>query len=139
MISSRQADETLDRGILAESLANDGFHTGTTPDFFFPKLEETGESIPDPRYITNVYEDERGPIMFVRGTKSLRLDIQFVDNADSERNAEAMLGDFEQFAAKARANGFTEIVFCSNSPGLRAFCRRRFKFREVDGELRKFL
>lgn len=120
--------EQADYPLLAESLARDQYHTATKPEFFF-----------QPGTSCKVYEVDGKPVMFVRGAKALRLDIQFVDNEDDEHNRQVMLEQFAQFAERAKANGFTELVFNSESPALKAFCRRYFKFREVDGELRKFL
>src|ERR1700743_501744 len=67
--------EQKDLPLLAISLENDEHHKGTTPEFF----TELGT-------VTKVYEDELGPICFVRGAKALRLDIQYVDNNDKKRN-----------------------------------------------------
>lgn len=115
-----------DYNLLALSLAQDEHHKGTQPEFF----TQLGT-------VCKVYEDEQGPICFVRGAKALRLDIQYVDNNDRRRNMAAMLGGFEELAASARENGFTEIIFQSNNPLLKAFCVKRLGFVESDGELRK--
>jgi hypothetical protein len=127
MILSRRIEEN-DRPILAESLAADTFHQGTNVDFFY-----------DQRSICNVYEDDDGPVMVVRGTKALRLDIQYLDNNDAKRNMRIMLDGFDDLAHKARESGFTEIVFNTNSPLLAQFCKKRFGFVESAGELRRFL
>ena len=120
--------ETRDLPLLALSLAKDEIHKGTEPEFFT-----------QPGTVCKVYEDEIGPICFVRGTKALRLDIQYVSNDDTKRNMKAMLGGFDKLADKARENGFTEIVFQSNSPLLKKFCIKAFGFYEYEGELRKHL
>lgn len=120
--------ETADLPLLALSLAKDEEHKKTEPEFF----TASGS-------VCKVYEDELGPICFVRGTKALRLDIQYVDNKDKKRNIAAMLGGFDALAAKARENGFTEIIFQSNNPLLKKFCVKAFGFVESDGELRKFI
>lgn len=119
--------EYSDRTVLADSLARDDQHKNTTPEFFY-----------EPWSVCKVYEDEKGPVCFVRGSKALRLDIQYVDNADVKRNIKAML-EFDKLAAKARTNGFTEVVFTTNSPLLKNFCMRRFGFVEECGELRKII
>jgi hypothetical protein len=120
--------EADDLSTLQKSLARDESHKGTAPEFFT-----------EPGTICKVYEDEQGPICFVRGTKALRLDIQYVDNSDGKRNMKAMLAGFETLADKARENGFMEIVFNTNSPMLAQFCKKRFGFVESAGELRRFL
>lgn len=114
--------------LLTQSLEKDEYHKDTKPEFF----TQIGT-------VCKVYEDDAGPVMFVRGTKALRIDIQFVDNNDRERNRAIMEQEFQNFAASAKAAGFTELVFCTDSPILKAFCKRRFQFREVGGELRRFL
>jgi hypothetical protein len=120
--------ETADYPLLAESLSRDPFHKSTQPEFFF-----------QPGTACKVYGLEGKPVMFVRGAKALRVDIQFIDNEDSERNRKVLLEGFEEFTARAKANGFVELIFCTASPVLRTFCEKYFKFAEVDGELRKFL
>lgn len=117
-----------DLPILAYSLAKDEYHKGTDPEFFI-----------EPGTICKVYEDEAGPICYVRGAKALRLDIQYVDNNDAARNKEAMLWGFEKLVEKARENGFSEIIFSTNSKLLSRFCRQNFGFTGVDGELRKLI
>ncbi len=90
--------------------------------------------------ISKVYEDDSGPIMFVRGAKALRLDIQFVDNLDARRNMKAMLERFPDLVEKAKENGFSEIVFVTNSPLLKSFCERRLGFEALVGdELRRII
>ena len=120
--------ESEDMPVLSVSLAKDEYHKGTSPEFFTA-----------PGTVCKVYEDELGPICFVRGTKALRLDIQFADNSDFKRNMQAMLTGFDSLAKKAAENGFTEIIFNSNNEMLKKFCSKRFGFHESNGELRKHL
>lgn len=127
MITDRLLGEE-DFPVIAKSLAADEFHQGTTPEFFT-----------QPGTITKVYQIDEQPVMYVRGAKSLRLDIQFVSNSDHERNKQVMLEEFPKFAQLAKENGFSELVFCTTSRALRVFCKKMFKFREVEGELRKII
>lgn len=120
--------EPSDLDLLELSLSRDEHHTGTKPEFF----TQVG-------CISKVYEDELGPILFVRGAKALRLDIQFANNDDHKRNMKAMLGGFDGLAKKAFQNGFTEVIFNSNNEMLKKFCIKRFGFEESNGELRKYL
>lgn len=113
---------------LEVSLAADEYHVGTTTEFFT-----------EPGTVTKVYEDEAGPILFVRGTPALRLDIQYNRNNDTKRNLKAMLCGFDLLAQQARANGFKEIIFNTANPLLAKFCVKRFGFTESAGELRKLL
>lgn len=127
MILSRYIEEE-DRSVLSDSLSKDEYHKNTEADFFY----RIGTAC-------SVYEEDGKPIMFMRGTKAVRLDIQFVDNSDLKSNLKALIAAFETFVPNAKANGFTEMIFNSNSPRLIAFCKRRFGFHEVDGELRAFI
>lgn len=120
--------EPGDIGLLESSLALDEHHRDTKPEFF----TQSGT-------VCKVYEDEAGPICFVRGTKALRLDIQYVNNHDRRRNMTAMLEGFDSLARKAKENGFTEIIFQTNNRMLKRFCVRAFGFVESEGELRKFI
>lgn len=120
--------EPNDMPLVAISLARDENHKGTEPEFF----TEYGT-------VTKVYEDELGPICFVRGAKALRLDIQYVDNSDKKRNMTAMLEGFDRLAAKAKENGFTEVIFNTNNALLRKFCIKAFGFVDSGAELRKLI
>jgi hypothetical protein len=114
--------------ILEKSLVNDTHHSGTKPEFFF-----------EPGTACKVYSDEAGPILFAKGSKALRLDLQYVDNSDVKRNMKAMLDGFEGLARLAKENGFREIIFNTNSEMMRKFCVKRFGFVGSSGELRKFI
>lgn len=127
MIESRPLQDG-DYELLKDSLERDEFHQDTTPAFFRA-----------PGTVCDVYSDELGPVLFVRNAKSLRVDIQFVDNEDRARNAKVLLNQFEIFTERARASGYTELVFCTNSPMLKEFCKKQFGYKEIDGELRKLL
>lgn len=113
---------------LSWSIAGDPYHANTDPDFFY----EFGS-------MCKVHEDERGPIFYVRGTKALRLDIQFANNNDWRRNVKGLTEGFLPLVERARENGFTELIFNSTSDLLRKFCIKRFGFVESDGELRRFI
>lgn len=127
MVTDRMYEDA-DYDLLDLSLSRDEHHTTTKPEFFT-----------EPGTVCKVYGDEQGPILFVKGSPVLRLDIQYVSNDDVERNKKAMLEGFPALEQKARENGFKEIVFQTNSRALAIFCRREFKFERYDGELRKLL
>ncbi len=126
MITSRRLEDSdSDREMLIESLAKDEYHKTTTSDFFY-----------EPGTVSNVYKLNDTPVLVVRACKALRLDIQFLDNEDTRRNAAVLVGGFKTLVDMARANGFKELVFCSKSPLLVAFCKKHFGYEEVEGELR---
>jgi hypothetical protein len=120
--------ECSDLPMLAVSLARDEHHKDTQPEFFLA-----------PGTVAKVYEDEQGPILIVRGSKALRLDLQYIDNNDTRRNLTAMLGGFDGLVTKAKENGFQEVIFNTNSPLLETFCIRRFGFVKSGNELRKLI
>ena|ERR1035437_6829242 len=120
--------EHRDLPILEKSLAQDEYHQGTDASFF----TQYGT-------LCKTYADEAGPILFVRASKALRIDIQYVSNSDTKRNMKAMLTGFDELAKKAKENGFLEIIITSNVDMMRKFCIRRFGFVEERGELRKFI
>lgn len=115
-----------DEANLTVSLALDKEH---------PELE--AEFFAEPGCVTNVYEDESGPICYVRGSAALRLDIHYRDNNAGRRNLLVMLENFPKLTENARLNGFKEIIFQSNSSLLVKFCVKRLGFIESCGELRK--
>jgi hypothetical protein len=128
MITSRYLQPD-DYSLLVTSLAADEYHL-MAPMFFV-----------EPETITLVYEDERGPVMFVRGKgvieasglKTLWLSVQYISNKDGRRNIRVMLEEFTKLVAKAKANEFSEIKFNSYASLLRKFCITRLGFFE-DGE-----
>lgn len=126
MITDRYL-ELEDLDLLSLSLAGDDYHVGTTPEFF----TEEGTAC-------KVYQDEKGLICFVKGSPVLRLDIQWINNAD-RRNARVMMECFPELAERAKENGFKEIVFTSNVELLRRFCIKRLGFTACGDELRKIL
>lgn len=125
MITNRYIEEK-DYPLLSESLAGDEFHQGTGLDFFL-----------EPNTVCSVYEDENGPVLFVRGKPiihenivMIQLDIQYLDNLNSKRNMKTMLEGFPSLALKAKENGFTGFFFESNVPLLRKFCIKRLGFQK---------
>jgi len=121
------AEDTL---ALALSLARDEHHQDTPVEFFT-----------QPHTLTKVYEDEQGPICFARLSKSIRLDIQFMDNEDSKRNASVLIQGIGPLVEQAKADGYTEIVFTTNVKRLKDFCVKVFDFEVVPDTfvLRKYL
>jgi len=127
MITERPI-EASDEELLTASLAKDEYHKGTDPLFFV--ANDT---------VCSVYSDDTGPILFARSAKALRVDIQFVDNNDRKRNFHAMLGGFAELVNRAKQSGFTEVIFNTDNPALKAFCVKAFGFSESGNELRKII
>jgi hypothetical protein len=108
-----------DELLLEHSLKADEHHAATPVEFF--KVPGT---------IAQVWEDESGTICFTRCAKSLRIDIQFLDNEDRQRNAK-FLAECEGVAAAAKAAGYNELVFTTNNPKLAAYCEHAFDYEVV--------
>lgn len=129
IITERWLNTNEDYDVLSISLSKDEFHKTTKPEFFY--AEGTASKI---------YEDEKGPIFVMRGSKSLRLDIQFIDNNNKKRNAIAMLHALKGTVEQAKANGFKELIFNTSNKALEQFCIKYMGFEKIDGqELRKFI
>lgn len=111
-----------DYDVLLNSLANDEFHQGTIPEFF---VEE--------RTVCKVFELDEKPVLFLRGKKSIRLDLQFVDNNNFKANLKVMIDKFPAFVEQCKANGFGELVFNTSHPVLEKFCIKRLGFEKVNG------
>jgi hypothetical protein len=134
MITSRWI-QPKDYKILKESLERDEYHKDGKPEFFY-SIDAC----------CNVYEDENGPIFFIRGYidgligfQTICIDIQFVSNDDRKRNMEALVFANENFTKQCKKCGFNEFVFQTNSPKLKAFCMKYLGFLEVEGRMRKQL
>lgn len=108
------------------TLAQDTEHTYTTPEFFF-----------NPRSVCSVYSDLQGPVLYARGSKTLRLDLHYVDNSDARRNMKVMVDQFPELLWNAAQNGFSQVMFNSTSPLLRKFCIKRLGFEEAPNELKR--
>jgi hypothetical protein len=119
--------EERDRQTLEQSISNDSYHKDTTGASFFY----------DKRALCHVYENNK-PVMFVKGSPILRLDIQFAHNDDKFNNVEA-LQKLSEILETAKSSGFLELVFCTSSDSLKNFCVKHFGFVTVEGELRRYL
>jgi hypothetical protein len=119
-----------DLGYLEASLAKDEHHHETPVTFFT-----------QPGTITKVYEDEKGTVAFARAAKSLRIDVQFCDNADKRRNAAVLIEGLKSLGPMAKSNGFTEVVFTTNVEQLANFGRDALGYEIVPDQyvLRKQL
>lgn len=112
------------------SLAESPYHKDTKVEFF-----------KQPNSSTRTFEDEQGVILHARSALSLRIDIHFLNDHDTERNKEAMLYGFQQLADKAKEAGFTELYFTTSNAALARFCNRNFGFEIAPDKflLRKYL
>jgi hypothetical protein len=70
---------------------------------------------------SDIYEDSTGPIVCVCYTKSLRLCTAWYSEDDLRRNAVAILRGMQETIQRAKASGFTEILFDTESEKMRKF------------------
>jgi hypothetical protein len=121
MVTNRFIKEE-DYPLLKASLEKDEYHSNTSLEFFL-----------EPNTVCSVYEDENGPVLFVRGSfvgQAVILDIQFLDNRAAKRNMRTMLEGFPRLAKLAKENGFTSFLFYTTQTLLKNFCIRRLGFEE---------
>jgi hypothetical protein len=95
-------------------------------DIFHPgewKVEHFIHTPESPK-VSTVIEDSKGPIAFVRFTKTLRIACTWADGCDTCRNARAIIFGIRDAVQMARANGFTEIVIQTDHDKLAVFLER---------------
>lgn len=76
------------------------------------------------------YEDEAGPVVALKTSNAVRVDIQFLTQ-DKARNAKALMEGFYRYCEIVAKRGVKEIIFNSESPEVGHFFQKRFHFREV--------
>jgi len=108
MITSRPITSE-DTEMLQKALDQNEFHPGQKTEYY----TNVG--------VTDVYQDEQGTIGFLRYTKTLRLCTVWVNNDDRQRNAASVIQAISDAVSKAKASGYSDILFSTNSPKLKAF------------------
>jgi hypothetical protein len=114
--------EVMDLPMLQRALDQDKFE-------HFEAADYTRDSA-----FSKVYQDEQGPIGVLRYTKTLRLVTVWCDNSDSRRNAASIIQAIKDSVELAKANGYTEIIFKTQSHKLANFCVENLGFVESQGE-----
>jgi hypothetical protein len=76
------------------------------------------------------YEDEFGPVVALKTSNVVRVDIQFLTQ-DKKRNGDALVAGFYSYVGILQKRGVTEIVFNTESPEVAHFFQKRFHFRPV--------
>ena len=126
MITSRPL-ESKDLPMLQKALDRDEFEHAEVPSY-----TQNGA-------YSEVYEDEDGPIAVLRYTKTLRLVGVWCDNHAGLKNARATIQAISDAVAKAKASGFTDIIFNTESPTLAKFCVSKLGFKESKGEYVRYV
>lgn len=74
------------------------------------------------------YEDEFGPVVALKTTNVVRVDVQFLTQ-DRMRNANALVAGFYAYVGILQKQGIKEVVFNTESPEVALFFTKRFHFR----------
>jgi hypothetical protein len=133
MTSTRALAET-DHAALQVAIDRDTFHPGTwtIQDFIHdPSSEDEREKVPK---VCTVIEDSKGPITYVRFTKTLRICCVWADGTDNQRNARAIIFGVRDAVQVARANGFTEIIIQTDHDKLATFLTDVMKMTKCGNE-----
>jgi hypothetical protein len=118
MLTVRAVQEE-DRPLLMEAAKADPYHAaaGITGERWTGK-----DSI--------FYEDEFGPVVALKTSNVVRVDIQFLTR-DKLRNANALIAGFYNYVRILSQRHVTEIIFNTESEDVAKFFMKRFHFREV--------
>lgn len=92
-----------------------------------------------PRTATTTFGDDDGPLILVRGSKSLRLNFAIPILPDMRRAALLLIGAISRVIERARENGFTELLIECEDSQLRHIAVKDFGFTEFGDGLRKHL
>ncbi len=112
--------EKTDIPALQAAIDRDTFHPGEWSVKHFYNDPNDPDALKIPKEVATM-SDSRGPIAFVRYTKSLRISCVWNDETDNHRNGRAVLIGILDAVNKARASGFTEIIIRSDSDKLSTF------------------
>lgn len=131
-IEIRPFDKT-DIPALQAAINRDTFHPGEWTVKHFYDDPEDSDALKIPKEVTTM-SDSKGPIAFVRYTKSLRISCVWNDETDNHRNGRAVLNGIFDAIKKARASGFTEIIITTESEKLATFFEKMLKMKRSKDE-----
>lgn len=131
-IEIRPFSET-DIPALQAAIDRDTFHPGEWNVKHFYDDPADPEALKIPKEVATM-SDSKGPIAFVRYTKSLRISCMWNDETDNHRNGRAVLNGILDAIKKARASGFTEIIINTESEKLATFFERILKMKRSRDE-----
>lgn len=114
----------IDADLLAlqKSLDESKFHSGLKANLFS-----------GPHTESFVYEDEQGPIGVLRYSKTLRLCTSWFNEKDRVRNGASIFQAIKDSVELAKKNGFTDIIFDTESLLLEKFCIDKLGFEKAVG------
>lgn len=127
LVSVRKFEDG-DKPLLEESVRLDPHHQGIKPETFAA----------EPNTETQVWAVDGKPVFFLRCSRALRLDVQFVQDAPKDHVKKALNAAFPVVSAQAKKSGYREMVFDSVYEPLIAFCRKYLGFSSSP-DFRRFL
>ena len=105
------------------ALEGDKFHPG----------EWTLEHFADPQVMSSVVEDKKGPVVFVRFSKVLRISTVWSDPENNGRNARAIVAGMKSAIHEAIKSGYKEIIVTTEHAPLAEFLKK-FGFNQQGTE-----
>jgi len=124
--------ETSDLPALGEAISRDRHIPSWSVKHFYDDPNDP-DALKIPKEVTTM-SDSKGPIAFVRYTKSLRISCVWNDETDNHRNGRAVLNGILDAVNKARASGFTEIIINTESEKLATFFEKVLKMKRSKDE-----
>ena len=115
---------------IAQWISADPDHRGKIPARHFTDQAKLVDSY--------VIEDKEGEVFYFRLDRAVRCTIQF-GHGDRKRTAKALEVGMGMMEVLLGISGTREFIFDSQSPLLRAFCKRQLKFTEKPNTLSKTL
>lgn len=125
--------EPTDILALQAAIDRDTFHPGEWSVKHFYDDPADPDALNIPKEVATM-SDSRGPIAFVRYTKSLRISCVWNDETDNHRNGRAVLNGLFDAVQKAKASGFTEIIITTESEKLATFFEKIMKMKRSKDE-----
>lgn len=118
---------------LQAAIERDTFHPGqwSVGHFYNQTPDETKYQAP---VSSHVIQDDKGPIAFVRFTKTLRISVVWNDGMDNTRNARAVILGIREAVQLARSSGFSEIIITTSHPRLAMFLDKVIKMTKSGDE-----
>jgi hypothetical protein len=127
MLYQRATRET-DREQLEAMIAEDADHAGrSTADFWLPSEK-------DKNRLCVTFEDDKGPVFFLRLEKVLRVHAQF--GTDKMRTARALIDFNEWLDRESRQHGYVQVIWDSISSSLVRFAEK-FGYHKSPNEIVK--
>lgn len=106
--------------------------TAIDKDTFHPGEWKTAH-FTDPQAMPEVIEDKKGPAVFVRFTKTLRISCVWAEPENMGRNARSVIAGLRHAIEEGIKSGYKELVITTAHPPLAEFLKK-FGFVQHDTE-----